>query len=39
MKINLIPKNGENAFMKREIPVARQEVKARKKHAKIFEEL
>jgi hypothetical protein len=34
-----MPKSGEDAFMKGEAPVARQEVETREKHAKTFEEL
>jgi hypothetical protein len=39
MKINPMPKSGEDAFMEGEAPVARQKVEVREKHAKTFEEL
>jgi hypothetical protein len=39
MKINPMPKSGEDAFIEREAPVARQEIKVREKHAKTFDEL
>jgi hypothetical protein len=39
MKINPMLKSGEDAFMEKKAPVARQEVEAKEKHAKTFEKL
>jgi hypothetical protein len=39
MKINPMPKSGEDAFIEKKAPVVRQKVEAREKHAKTFEEL
>jgi hypothetical protein len=34
-----MPKSGEDAFIEKKAPVARQKVKTKEKHAKTFDEL